>query len=244
LFVAAEDTVSVARWLAFYVPFVVVAGGLAVAMLAQQDQPWAEWKSRPVELLRQTPTALKMLVLLAYLSLCCTFVPLPTGWIAAAFAAREAGTASDAVTAALLVGSVGAVASMIANLHDYHLMTWLLRRRGVARVRNTRLYNASARWFSRSPFAILVVFNIVLIPVDVIRMLATTYRYGRMRFAASNFIGRFIRYGVIAYVTYECNLGKWAAIGLLGLAVALGMAKAAHSGVRKLMAARARGTAN
>lgn len=237
--VAGADNVSVGRWLAFYVPLVLLAFGSAAWMLQRQGYSWAQWKSHPVQVLHEAPAVLKLLVLMAYLMLCCTFVPLSTGWIAAALAAREAGLAGDAMTVGLLIGVVGAVASTIANLHDYHLVTWLLRRRSVARVRNTRLYNASVRWFAKSPFVILVIFNILPIPVDVVRILAVTYRYSRLPFAAANFVGRFVRYGVIAYATFEFDLGGWAAVWLLGLAVVLVLGKAVHSGVRRLCEAHA-----
>ena len=122
------------------------------------------------------------------------------------------------IATAAIVGAVGGAASTVANLNDYHLFTWLLRSRRIARVRHTRLYQASARWFARSPWFILVIFNIVPIPVDVIRMLATTCRYPRLPFAAANFLGRFVRYAAIAAGTYLLGQqGKWVVWGLLAL---------------------------
>ena len=65
-------------------------------------------------------------------------------------------------------------------------------------------------------------------------MLATTYRYPRDRFAIANFIGRFIRYAVIAYVTYRLGKQGWVApAALLALAAVLVAAKIISSGLRK-----------
>ena len=68
-----------------------------------------------------------------------------------------------------------------------------------------------------------MVFNVIPIPVDVVRMLATTYRYPRVPFGAASFIGRFLRYGVIAFVTFWWDLGWIAPVALLALAVVLGL---------------------
>jgi membrane protein YqaA with SNARE-associated domain len=176
----------------------------------------------------------KLIFFGSYLSLCTTFLPLPTGWIVAAVATREAAVGSNAWTTTLLVATVGAIGSTIANLNDYHLFTWMLRSHRVAKIRHTKLYEKSAMWFSRSPFFLLVVFNIVPIPVDVVRILATTYRYPRGPFAAANFIGRFLRYAVIAFVTYWWNLGYVAVLALLALAVVLAAVKAIPYLYRKI----------
>ena len=237
----APDNISVARWMALYGGLIVASGGVLAALLAAQGRSWAEWRAHPMELLAAAPPAVKLLAFAVYLSLCTTFLPLPTGWIVAAVAMRQAGVASNALVAATVVGAVGAAGSTLANLFDYHLFTWLLRRRRIARVRQTRLYAAAARWFARAPFVILVIFNIVPIPVDVIRMLATTCRYGRLPFAAANYAGRFVRYGVIAYVTHWLNLGRWAVVVLLALAVLLGAVKVLPAAARRLFGRGANG---
>ena len=82
--------------------------------------------------------------------------------------------------------------------------------------------------------------RIIPIPVDVVRMLATTYRYGRAPFAAANFVGRFLRYAVIAAVTYAlADGGKWAVAALLALAVVLALGKLAPAAARALRPGRA-----
>jgi len=233
----------VLRWFVFYGMY-LLAGVVALAVLISAEHwTWDDWTHNTAETFANTSPALKLVGFLVYISLATTFLPLPTGWIVAGVATREAAVAagwSDGPLAVLTlttltVATIGATGSVIANLTDYHLFTWMLRSHRIAKVRSTRAYLAAARWFERSPFWILVIFNIIPIPVDVVRMLATTHRYPRVPFAAANFIGRFIRYAVIAYVTYRFNLGWIAVVALLAVAVVLGVMKIIPRAARKFL---------
>ena len=137
-------------------------------------------------------------------------------------ATREAAIAGGLAATVAVVGLAGAFGSTLANLNDYYLFTAMLRLRRVAAVRDTRVYRAAARWFGRRPFGVVLIFSVIPIPVDVIRMLAATCRLQPAAFAAANFIGRFLRYAVIAFVTYYWNLGWIAPAALLALAAVLG----------------------
>ncbi len=232
---AGGDGISVRLWFLAYALGLGVAVAAVAIMLSGQQWTWT-WS--PGEIGRQMQSvsaAPKLLIFGIYVSLCCTFLPMPTNAIVAAVATREAAVTGELWTTVLAVGLVGAVASTIANLNDYHLFTLALRHRHVKRVRHTRLYDVSARWFARSPFAILVIFNIIPIPVDVIRMLAVTYRYPRGPFAGANFVGRLVRYAVIAFVTFHWNLGWVAVVVLLGLAVVLALAKVLPPAIGKII---------
>ena len=233
------DNVSVGRWFAFYALCLVGAAAALAVLISRQEWSWPAWRDDFWGQLEATTPAIKLIIFGVYISLCCTFLPMPTSAMVAAVAMQDTAVCEGAAATTLVVAAVGGVASAIANLNDYHLFTLLLRHRKVAKVRNTRLYSVSAKWFAKSPFAILVIFNIIPIPVDVIRMLATTYRYPRGRFALANFIGRFIRYAVIAYVTYRMGKQGWVApVSLLALAAVLIAAKIISSGRRKLRARR------
>jgi len=236
---ALPDTISIKRWFAAYAAMYVGAAVPLAVLIAGQGWTWDDWLHRTAATFAATSPAVKLVGFGLYLSMCCTFCPLPTGWIVAGVATREAAVTGELWTTVLAVGAVGALGSTIANLNDYHLFTWLLRSKRIAKVRGSRVYRASAEWFGRAPFFILVVFNVIPIPVDVIRMLATTYRYPRLRFAAANFVGRFIRYGIIAFVTFWWNLGWIAVVALLGLAVVLGAGRVLPALARKLFARRA-----
>ncbi|MFP4054930.1 MAG: YqaA family protein [Phycisphaerae bacterium] len=224
------DQVSVLRWFVFF--GVVFVGGVVALVLLLGEEGWqgSASLSGVAEAMEAMSPAAKLLVFGLYVSVCTTFLPLPTSAVAAAVSTHELAVAGTLWGTTLLVATVGAVCSTLANLNDYHLFTWMLRSRHVAKVRHTRTYEASAKWFARAPFFLLVVFNLIPIPVDVIRMLASTYRYPRVPFAAANFVGRFLRYGIIAGVTYWAssrweNAGRIAVLSLLAVALGLGLGR-------------------
>jgi len=221
-----HDGISVVGWFALYAVILAAAGGWLAVLLTGQTggslDSWAQFKAS----LPEMSQAVKLLTFGIYVSLGCTFLPLPVNWIVAAVATRTVAVGTGLWDTVLLVGVVGAAASTVANLNDYHLFTWMLRLHKVAKVRHTRIYKIAARWFDKSPFFLVVVFNILPIPVDVVRMLAASHRYPRVPFAAANFVGRFIRYGAIAYLVYYFELSvETAMLIMLALAGAMLLAK-------------------
>jgi len=140
-----------------------------------------------------------LLALLVYLSLACNFFPLPTLWIVLA-----AGSFSGA--APWTVAFVAAVGTCIANLNDYHLLSFLLGYPKFARLKKLRFYKGAVRWFGKAPFLMILAANLLPIPIDLIRPLAIYSRYGRVHFTLAGFAGRFPRYLVIAYVGRELPL--------------------------------------
>ncbi|MFP4107103.1 MAG: VTT domain-containing protein [Phycisphaerae bacterium] len=233
------DTISLRRWFLAYGLFLLLSAATLAWLVLASEWSWAAWREDFIGTFRRTSPGIKLATYLIYLSLCCTFLPLPTGWLVAAIATHQASVTPELWSTTLLVATVGATGSMMGNLNDYHLLTWMLRSRRVAKVRNTKLYRKSIQWFSRSPFLLLVAFNIIPIPIDAVRVIATSYRYPRVPFAAANWIGRFLRYGVIAGITFW--MSRWneqagwiAVLALLVLAIVLVLAKAFLTGVRKI----------
>ena len=223
---AKPDGISVVRWFALYAVILAAAGGSLAVLLSGQTgaslDSWAQFKNS----LPGMSQAVKLLTFAIYVSLGCTFLPLPVNWIVAAVATRTVAVGTGLWDTVLLVGLVGAAASTLANLNDYHLFTWMLRLHKVAKVRHTRIYKIAARWFDKSPFFLVAVFNVLPIPVDVVRMLAATHRYPRVSFAAANFVGRIIRYSAIAYLVYYFELSvETAMLIMLALAAAMLLAK-------------------
>jgi membrane protein YqaA with SNARE-associated domain len=246
------DDISVKRWFIAHAVILAVAAVPVAVLLSKAQWTWEDWWARPAATFASVSVALKLLIMGIYLSLCTTFFPLPTGWIAAGVASREAAIATGvsdnlavvALATAVVVGLVGAIASTIANLTDYHIFTWMFRHHRIAAIRETRSYLKAAKWFSRNPFLLLVAFNAAPIPIDVVRMLATGYRYPRVPYAAANFIGRFLRYAMIAFVTCWLDLGWVAAAVLLALALVLALWRFGPRLVRKLLPPRANPSAS
>ena len=236
---AMGDSVSLRRWFGVFALYLLLLTGPIAWMLTDLGRPWMELFDQPGQFTLAYQQMLKLLIFTLYLSLCCTFCPLPTGWLVTAIATQEVALTGELYSTAALVALTGAIGSTMANLNDYHLFTLLLRNHRVAAVRNTRLLRYASRWFDRAPFAFLVVFNVVPIPVDVIRMLAATSRYPRGAFAGANFIGRFIRYGMLAWLAFRLGISpKAATIIMLGVAAAMGATRLAPPLIRRVLGRR------
>ncbi len=163
----------------------------------------------------------QLALLLAYMSLACTFCPLPTTpvvlWAAAPPASYGLGLHP------LLLAGVCALGTAVANLHDYHLLTFLYRFRPVRRVRRARLYEKAATWFESSPFATLAAASFLPIPIDVVRLLAISQGYPRGRFAAASLVGRWPRYVALAYFADRFSLGWQWLLAILAVTVLVGL---------------------
>lgn len=133
-----------------------------------------------------------------YLSLCCLFFPLPTAWVVLLLASNDVGLTQSVSLRVIVVAVLCAFATGVANLNEYHILTFMLRYRAVDRFRETRLYQLAASWFSVAPFWTITAFSFIPVPVDVVRVLAIAARYSRIRFGGAYFVGRFFRYGLLA----------------------------------------------
>lgn len=191
------DGLALRRW--FY-PYVAVLTGL----LALQ---WVE--AIPVEYSLLT-------VYFVYMALACTFLPLPTAWVVMLMAATWD---------PLLVTAVGTVGTGVANLHDYHVLTFLLRRRRIGVVRSRGWYRRAEAWFRRAPFWTLAAASFLPIPVDVVRLLAIGARYPRLRFALASVIGRAPRYALLAYLADALDAGLKTALLVLAATIILGITR-------------------
>lgn len=202
---------------AWFVIFVVWMGGLALA---------ARWGLQTEGAESHLRLAVWLLATYAfYLSLCCAFIPLPTTWIvlltASDWIAAQLGITGHRPERVFIVATVGALATGMANLNEYHVITFFLKYRKISRIRDTRLYQKASSWFESDPFKVLVAVSLIPIPVDVVRWLAITDRYPRDRYYLAYFIGRWIRYAGLALAAISLALKPWHILAiqcLLGLA--------------------------
>jgi len=198
--IGAGDGVNLRLWFACYLGWLIALTGASLWGLSQIDgggSPlgWCVWILAGYAF---------------YLSLCCTFLPAPTTWIvmlaASDMVAASTGFDDHALLRLITVATIGAAASGVANLNEYHVFVYLLRKHRVAKLRQTRLYARAIDWFHASPFWLLTLFSFLPIPVDVIRWLAITARYSRKRFFWANFIGRWFRYAIWALAALGLQL--------------------------------------
>jgi membrane protein YqaA with SNARE-associated domain len=208
---------------------------IVLCMLIHSESPridWSNWDAfkKSVD---DTGPWIKLTILCLYMSLACTFIPLNTSWIISA-AAIAPGITGEIATTTLAVAITGAVSSTVANLNDYHVFTLMLRSEKIAKIRHTKTYSAAERWFARTPFGILTLFNVIPIPVDVSRPLAASHRYPRHLFAAANFLGRFVRYSIIAALTFTLGEQGWiVTVALIGAAALMIATKLVLSVLKK-----------
>ena len=169
---------------------------------------------------------------LFYMSLCCSFFPAPTAWIVLLMASPvvalipadlfsqyftvSATTASilTALATIISVAVLGALGTMLANLNEYHIFTFLLRFGQTRKIRQTRLYQTMNRYFIVSPFILMTAVSFLPIPVDVVRWLAISNRYPRSRYAWACFLGRLVRYALMAAAATCLKIG-WLGIVII-----------------------------
>jgi membrane protein YqaA with SNARE-associated domain len=172
------------------------------------------------------PTALALWLLALtgfYVSLCNSLVPLPTAWIILLAASGDVMLFESALLRIAAVAAVGASATMMSNLNEYHIFGYFLRARLGDRIRRTHVYRWAIRWFDVSPFQTLTLIAFIPIPVDFVRWLAILRRYSRPRFAAAYWLGRLLRYGLLAGVSVVLALGVREIILIqVGIVVVLG----------------------
>lgn len=170
---------------------------------------------------------------LFYLSLCCLFVPLPTVWVILLLASNEVALVESVPLRVLAVSVACAAATTLANLNEYHIVTFALRYRRFGWVRETRLYRRAVAWLAVSPFWTITLFSFIPIPVDVVRLLAIGARYPRVRFAGAYFLGRVVRYGLLALTAVGLRLTVIDIIWIQAVLVALAGLKVAVSAIRR-----------
>ncbi|MBN2445858.1 MAG: hypothetical protein JXO22_03990 [Phycisphaerae bacterium] len=168
-----------------------------------------------------------------YLSLCNTMCPLPTMWIVMLAATDSVADYAPPWQRVLLTAACGAVATAMANLNEYHVLSHRSGARLRQRLRDTRTYQWAVRWFNSAPFAALTLVAFVPIPIDVVRWLAILRRYSRHRFAAAYVLGRGVRYLLFAGVAVAAGLNWWQILLVqVGIIVAGLLGRFAWTGLR------------
>lgn len=164
-----------------------------------------------------------LLLMCFYVSLCNSFVPLPTAWIVLLAATPGYALLPGSWVTIALVAGLASVATVVANLTEYHLLAYLLHFGLGARIRRMRVYGWAADWFGKAPFRLLALLAFVPIPIDAVRWLAILRRYPRGRFALAYLVGRFPRYVLLASCSVVMELTTrqivLIQVGIVGVAV-------------------------
>lgn len=130
-----------------------------------------------------------------YMTLACTFFPLPT---------PPTVIYMGELHHPIVVAVVGGVASCLAGLIDYSLFLRLIRQRKVRAIQESGFYRKCAAFFKRIAFISMVVAAFTPIPFDPFRFLAIASGYNRAGYMAAIFVGRAPRYYLLARLG-----GRW-----------------------------------
>jgi membrane protein YqaA with SNARE-associated domain len=216
------DRIAPKRWLALYAVVVVFLVGLTILI----------------------PARYRVLSIgCTYLTLATTFIPLNVtagvlfmasgkampdmlNWLVGSPGLRDRifGTSPENYPV-LMVALAATLATVVANLADYHAIAWLMRVGKVRRLAQTKFYGKIAAWFNQAPFIIIFLINALAVPFGADRLLAAPRGYSRPKFAAAVFLGRLPRYYIVALVGQEFKLTWWqiivicAAIALLAVGI-------------------------
>lgn len=206
---------------AWFALFLLWTGGLAALALAAL--------SRYERLGDAASMRIWLLALMCfYLTLCNSLLPLPTAWIVLLAASPGYQPLTPAPLGVMVVAGLATVATIMANLNEYHLLACLLRLGLGRRIRSSRLYAWTVRWFERSPFRLLTLLAFLPIPLDAIRWLAIVRGYPRVRFALAYLVGRGPRYLLLAACAacLALTTGQilWIQLAIVAAAVAVRLA--------------------
>ena len=157
------------------------------------------------------PAAKGLARFFAYMSLACNTIPLPATPVVL-YMGREYPWVAVAL--------VGGVATALANLVDYEIFSSVFKTKLLKKIKDSEHSQASIRTFNRIAFPALTAVNFVVFSWDLIRLVAIAAKYPRWKYALASFIGRTVRYAILAAVGEFFEPPLWA-IGVVAVVVAL-----------------------
>jgi len=161
------------RFLIFYIPYVLILFGLGAFV----------FRGKIGDLFHY----------LGYMSICSTFVPLPTNPVVLVM---------GRFYPPLLVALIGAFGTASANLLDYALISSIARTRIAERTKGTYLYKFWMRLYRKVPFLALTLTNFLPVPIDFIRFISIFEHYKRPWYFLACFTGRLPRYLLLAWLGF------------------------------------------
>lgn len=135
------------------------------------------------------PAARALARFFAYMSLASNTIPLPATPVVI-YVGREYPW--------FAVALLGAAATSLANLLDYEIFSSVFKTKLLRKIKESEHSRASIRAFERVAFLALVAVNVVLFTWDLVRLVAIAAKYPRAKYVAATFIGRTVRYAVLA----------------------------------------------
>lgn len=202
-----DDGLHMRRWFAFFCLFlaaVALASNWGLSCYSDSGTPWGR-------------TIWLLCLYVFYFAIACTYVPLPTVWFVLFLASPVDGLTMLPTPARIFaVAAIGALATAVSHVNEYHTLAYLLRLGKVHKIRETRVYHWAEGQFKIWPFMLQVTLNIVPVPADPIRWLAILSGYPLIKYFLAQWLGRFIRYGIMA------GMAVWLGLNLKQIAMIQG----------------------
>lgn len=123
--------------------------------------------------------------------------------------------------------------TLAAGYMDHTVFTPLLNLEGRQAYKEGTLYRKGVRWFTRWPFATLVVAGFTPIPFWPFKFLSFSAHYPMRRYLAALAVGRFPRYLILAWVGKAFEVPNWILFGLFLAIIVLYLVKAGPSALER-----------
>lgn len=114
----------------------------------------------------------------------------------------------------LWIALAATAGSIIASFSDYALVGAALHTRALAGTRNSRVFKWAVDKMQRWPFAIVVLFSFLPLPISVIRVLAPASGYPIGRYIVAQIVGRLPRFYILALIGQVLVIPTWVLLAL------------------------------
>lgn len=114
----------------------------------------------------------------------------------------------------LWIALAATAGSIIASFSDYALVGAALHTRALAGTRNSRVFKWAVGRMQRWPFAIVVLFSFLPLPISVIRVLAPASGYPIGRYIVAQLVGRLPRFYILALIGQALVVPTWVLLAL------------------------------
>ena len=142
---------------------------------------------------------------------------------------------------AIIVALVAGAGHLIANWVDYHFFTPLLQMKFTTGYKNTRTYQKAVRWFSISPFWVVVLFALTPLPFYAAKFMVFSSGYSMTRYMVATLVGRLPRFVLLALLGSFLHIPTWMMVVFFCGVFAVYLAIFAGGWVRTRLARRAAG---
>ena len=147
---------------------------------------------------------LDLLSYFTYMTLACTVLPLPTHGVVIDYAQR--------FNDPYLIAVLGGIGTSLSALIDYVLLVFISRYANMEKIKATLTYCRVERLFRKAGFATLLVISLLPFPLELAKVLGCVTRYNMIKFLVAIFLGRGIRYFLLA-VGIPVTIPGWVLYG-------------------------------